>query len=201
MSFRRPLAPFMDIFADSNGDNRISETGRPRGRPFPLWDSRPRQQAPRHRRRRQRPRGTVRAGFSIRGGFFGKGGQILGRSDAWTTRGPRGQGGGKSFQQPRRRPSDSLTEISANFGAGICFFQNGSRGAGGAASAGRAGRAAILGGESCSSGATSGAICDDRGQNVQARGAGTVKSKRPSAQNPRKCGDQSSRNRRGNREK
>jgi len=88
MSFRRPVAPFMEIFADSNGDNRISETGRPRGRPFPLWDSRPRQQAPRHRRRRQRPRGTVRAGFSICGGFLGKGGQILGRSDAWTIRRP-----------------------------------------------------------------------------------------------------------------
>jgi len=59
--------------------------------------------------------------FLYAGDFSGKGGKS---SDARTPGQPeaRGQGGGKSFQQPRRRPSDSLTEISAKFGAGICFF-------------------------------------------------------------------------------
>lgn len=35
----------------------------------------------------------------------------------------KGQGGGKSFQQPRRRPSDSLTEISAKFRRGTDIFR------------------------------------------------------------------------------
>lgn len=135
-------------------------------------------------------------------GIFGERGanpRTLGRSDAWTSRGPRGRAGANPSSSRGADRRTASQKFPRNSGRGSDFFKTAAEGqAGGAASAGRA---AILGGESCSSGATSGAICDDRGQNMQARGAGTVKSKHPSAQNPRKCGDQSSRNRRGNREK
>ena len=130
-------------------------------------------------------------------GIFGKRGQILGRLDQ-----PEAPGGRAGANPSSSRGADRRTasqKFPRNSGRGSDFFKTAAEGqAGGAASAGRA---ATLGGESCSSGATSGAISDDRGQNMQARGAGTVKSKHPSAQNPRKCGDQSSGNRRGNREK
>lgn len=65
--------------------------------------------------------------FYMRGIFRERGAnpRTLGRLDNPR---PRGQGGGKSFQQPRRRPSDSLTEISANLGEGICFFKTAAEG-------------------------------------------------------------------------